>query len=362
MPFERPVLLADLAREAGYNSASLAENCAMDKSTVSRMWTDPDWINSMNPQTYLQLIGLIPGVAEHIEKHALNLRYAQIAKTVRAKSAAMDLDKALDRLRDAGVSAQTAYSTVTAGVAILTGDLVESVAVLRPLWGRAQTYALDILYGDPSDESPDAVELLDSSERLLTRLFQDRDCGAMAFSRSVAMTHLSHHLAKHGRFVSGLDSEKLTQSYRGAKAQKLSFAARGAFIGRLRSNDDFEAALQYDRLVRGNYTALAVEQWAFPTWSGDLPNAANFEVPNFIPLSHTAPEVIREVREYNEAYVLYLLKTYIPLALERQDPQFGGRLSELKQSVAHRMERSNSRKLQKSGEALLEQIAREEKA
>jgi hypothetical protein len=55
-------------------------------------------------------------------------------------------------------------------------------------------------------------------------------------------------------------------------------------------------------------------------------------LPSSLSLRNTATEVLREIAVYNDAYLYYLVSTYIPVAL-RRDPAFGGKLVELIQAL-----------------------------
>ena len=57
------------------------------------------------------------------------------------------------------------------------------------------------------------------------------------------------------------------------------------------------------------------------------PNA-DFSLPGSILLRKTAKEVLREINNYTDAYLFYLCRTYLPLALDK-DPTFGLKLPDL---------------------------------
>jgi hypothetical protein len=57
------------------------------------------------------------------------------------------------------------------------------------------------------------------------------------------------------------------------------------------------------------------------------------------PLSfETAMEIFREIEEYNDAYLYYLVAVYLPRAL-RRDPTFGLRARDLLWKIHERMEK-----------------------
>lgn len=105
-------------------------------------------------------------------------------------------------------------------------------------------------------------------------------------------------------------------------------AFRSTVMGRLIATNDHELAERYSYDLRRSALLSQVEAWAFPTYTHDAKASPDFQLPRSIMLRATAEEIVREVAEYNEAYLYYLAETSIPTLLSR-DPSFGMRVPEL---------------------------------
>jgi hypothetical protein len=81
-------------------------------------------------------------------------------------------------------------------------------------------------------------------------------------------------------------------------------------------------------MVKSTPVLGIIEEWSFPTYTRDCKPNADFSLPGSILLRRTAQEVLREIDNYTEAYLYYLCRTYLPLALDK-DPTFGLKLSDL---------------------------------
>jgi hypothetical protein len=88
-------------------------------------------------------------------------------------------------------------------------------------------------------------------------------------------------------------------------------------------------------MVKDTPVLTIIEEWAFPTYTRDSKPNADFSLPGSILLRKTAGEVVREINQYTVAYLYYLCRTYLPLALTR-DPTFGLKLTELGNALASR--------------------------
>ena len=97
-------------------------------------------------------------------------------------------------------------------------------------------------------------------------------------------------------------------------------------MGLLIEQNDSDLAEKYERMVADSPVLTVIEDWSFPTYMRDARPNSDFALPSSILLRNTAAEVIREVNEYSDAYVHYLLSTYLPLASR---PGASSRLAEL---------------------------------
>ena len=110
---------------------------------------------------------------------------------------------------------------------------------------------------------------------------------------------------------------------------------RSGIMGLLINSSDTGLAQRYENMVESIPVLEVIEEWSFPTYTRDSKPNADFSLPGSILLRKTAEEVLREIHNYTEAYLYYLCRTYLPLALGR-DPTFGLRLSDLGAALADR--------------------------
>ena len=99
----------------------------------------------------------------------------------------------------------------------------------------------------------------------------------------------------------------------------------------------------------------ALEERSFPTYTRDGRISSDFTLPSSLSLRNTATEVLREIAEYNDAYVYYLVSTYIPLALKR-DPAFGGKIAELIQAVELRGAECRDKRIRQTCNTLVRRL------
>lgn len=119
--------------------------------------------------------------------------------------------------------------------------------------------------------------------------------------------------------------------------------------------NDFDLVERYGRQVADSPLLSLVEGWAFPTYTHDARATSDFSLPRSISLRRTAAEVLREIREYNEAYLCYLSQTSIP-TLVRKDPTFGSQLPELYETVRARRDKCEEPAARQACESLLQTL------
>ena len=108
-------------------------------------------------------------------------------------------------------------------------------------------------------------------------------------------------------------------------------------MGLLISSNDTDLAQKYGRLVAATPVLSVIEEWAFPTYARDSKPNSDFSLPGSLLLRRTATEIIREIDSYSDAYIYYLVTTYIPVALGH-DQTFGLRIQDLIKAISARVE------------------------
>lgn len=343
-PLFRRKTLATLAESAGYKTASLAAAADVDFSTVNRHWQQLEWPAKARGDLIVQLVGIIPGLDDYIREYALNRHIRKIETDflrLEESNPALKLDG--DRLRAALARADVAPQYVLVSLRFIGEILRPDAAVayekttdlLQAFWGQEQTRALQSVVG--SAKEPGIVvgkTVVPASVQFLRWSVSQ----PVSSRRLFAELHLTHHIAKargDTALPPGLERTKLPNN------QRVHFALRerSRVMGVIRHQDNFETALQYSSFVQRDEISQRAELWAFLSWSGDIPNATDrIAVPESLSMTRTADAVIRQVDSYNEAYVWYLLTTFVPLAVTEVDPDFGGRLPQLREVVQKRLD------------------------
>lgn len=331
------LFLRDLAQNAGFSSQSLAKLIGVHHTTVMRHWLRRDWMNTMKSSSVHKIVSMVPGAAEELQSSVLTSRGRSVV-TRCTKAGLRVHEESLEAVVAGGaVARQYLLTALEASACLVDQDLGRAEACLHSLWGREQTRALDVVFGHSAAGSilDDNTVLLEASTSALETWRKKR---GNPFSRTLSLTHLAHHLGKAG---GGL----IDDDFRSKGAPKDSLFLRGSYMGVLRRTDDLDVAERYHELVQRDGVALMIEAWAFPTWTGDLRATNSFDVPASLGIGNTAREVLDEVESYNDGYVYYLLRTYVPVALTRMDPLFGGHLAGLEQAVLDRREKTSSQEL-----------------
>jgi hypothetical protein len=352
----RRVQLCDLARESGYSSpATLAELTGLDIGTVSRHWKSPTWLDRIDMTTYQILLTYLPGLAPVALDTAMRTKRRDFTLVFERYDLALNMEVLDSAVRSGKTNRQFLSNALDAAAYVLAGDSHRAIGFLRSLWGKPQTQALDIVFGtDPEYRAfQDNGLLINAAARMTESLIS---MTRVDFPRAVAIAHLAHHTTKAGH--DGLlsifppASKKAT-----ATSRNLSFAARGATMGVLRQSEDLDLVGRYAEQVQDDDLVSMIEEWAFPTWAGDVANGEDFELPRTPSLRRTAVELVREIRFYNEAYVWYLIRVYIPLAVERTDHTLGGKRSEISLALMERADRMTDRSVRYGCIALAQKLA-----
>lgn len=198
---------------------------------------------------------------------------------------------------------------------------------LARFWGRDQDRVLERLYvprqagGLLDDPQP----LVEASADLAPRLVRK----AYSLHSILAQSALAHHV---GRATGAAGPAQGGP----ADDRRTALTLRSSIMGLLIETNDLDLAGKYERMVDGSPVLTLVEQWALPTYARDARPNPDFALPSSLLLRNTASEVIQETGTYSDAYVHYLLATYLPLALQK-DPTFGLALDDLTNAIRQRL-------------------------
>jgi hypothetical protein len=326
-----------MAADAGLGLADVAVLAELQESTVSRLWSDPLWLDRITGPTLQHVIAAVPGVAGYVAFRPLAARLSKL--TVALADTGLDVDPAGVRAaQDDSVLAPHIANALNAALQIVRGDTQKAASQLARLWGKDQDQALMRLFSHGPDR------LLTNPERLVR-----------------ASAEMAPHLRRRGRSFHAMLAEAaiahhahvelpVSGSNIGDRHEALSL--RSSVMGTLIIDNDFEAADRYEHLIARIPLLAMVEEWSFPTYARDVLPDPGFSLPRSILLRNTAAEVIREIGAYSDAYVHYLLSVYVPLAFAR-DPTFGLAAAGLVAAIRDRLRRDGDPRLKSVCEAML---------
>jgi hypothetical protein len=338
---DEPAPLSEIAADAGLALSDVALIADLDESTVSRLWSDPGWLDRASGSSLQRLIASVPGLAEYATAYSLASRLSRL--TAELADAGIDVDTAaVEASENGGASGPHVGNALQTALYVVRGDSSKAVSYLARFWGRDQDQVLGRLFSADQDRLlANPRRLIEASAELAPRLRRP----GYSFHSILAEAALVHHV--------GPASAAVTTARVEGRQEAMSL--RSSVMGILISTDDFDAALRYERAAARSPVLRVVEEWSFPTYTRDARPDPAFSLPRSLLLRNTAQEVIREVRSYPDAYVHYLLSVYLPLALSR-DPTFGLGLPGLKAALIDRLSRDGDHRLRALCESTLRQI------
>jgi hypothetical protein len=260
----------------------------------------------------------VPGVAEYFAPHSVLARREGLIRQLEAEGLVVSRP-ALLLSAGTDVPHQYLINALEAALSIMRGDARRACSYLARFWGLQQNRALESLYAVEGDrallQNPDKLfaASLDMTPRLSRKGY--------SFHSILALATFAHHL--------GIATGELDDRFTPPITDRQSaFMVRSGIMGLLINSNDTELAQRYENMVKDTPVLEIIEEWSFPTYTRDSKPNADFSLPGSILLRKTAEEVLREIDNYTEAYLYYLCRTYLPLALSR-DPTFGLKLTEL---------------------------------
>lgn len=334
-----PVALADLAADAGLSMSDVAFTAGLDESTISRLWTDPNWLDRITGASLQRIVASVPGAGEYFQARAHHRRFDELAADLTTEG--LDVDQGAVRACLAeDIPGPYIANGLQAAVHIVRGDDANAAAALARFWGRDQDRVLMHLFSEGDGRLlAHPARLLEASAELAPRLRGP----TYSFHRILAAAVLAHHVMR---------AEADTAALAPAGTRRDAMTLRSNTMGVLIERNDYDLAERYERLVTKSPVLRVVEDWAFPTYTRDAQPDSGFALPRSLLLQNTAAEVIRELGCYGGAYVHYLLTVYVPLALAR-DQTFGMALNQLTAAIRERLDRDDDPELRTVCEHML---------
>jgi hypothetical protein len=343
--WSQPHSLAKVTEEAGFAMSDVAFISGLDQSTISRLWDDPHWLDRVKGHSLQALVASVPGVAEYFASHSVLTRRNKLIGQLEAEG--LRINHGALRLPNAqNVPHQYLINALEAALSIMHGDAARTCALIARFWGVQQNQALEALYSPASETSllHNPEELFSASVDIISKL------NSKTYSIHAILTKaaFSHHLS--------IATGELPDNLRPEITDRQSaLMTRSGAMGMLITSNDTDLAQEYGRLVASTPVLSIIEEWAFPTYTKDSKPNGDFSLPGSMLLRRTATEIIREINSYPEAYVYYLVTTYIPLALSR-DQTFGLRIQDLISALSARVEICEDLKVKKECLTLLRRL------
>ena len=89
-----PSRLSQLGDRAGLGIADVALLAGVDESTISRLWSAPDWLDRVRGRTLQALIAAVPGVAEYVADAPQQARFDELVAGLAAAGVTVDVARA----------------------------------------------------------------------------------------------------------------------------------------------------------------------------------------------------------------------------------------------------------------------------
>lgn len=338
-----PKPLSEIAQDIGLTMSDVAVFSGLDESTVFRLWDNGGWLDRISGRSLQSLMSSVPGIAEYAMAHSLLKRRNTLVANLQAEGLSVDLAA----LEKSTVARQHLLNALEAALYIVRDGASQKVSsYLARFWGREQDRALEALYSAEPGHGllDDPQRLVDSSLELAPRLSRK----AYSFHSILALNILTHQVSK----VAGAPDADLAPQ---AHGRQTAFMMRGVVMGALISSNDLELAEKYRRELDRTPVYAALEEWSFPTYTRDGRISSDFTLPSSLLLRNTAVEVLREIESYNDAYLYYLVSTYLPLAL-RRDPTFGLRIADLITALEKRGSECADKRIRTACNKLVKQL------
>ncbi|MGH3389255.1 MAG: hypothetical protein ACRDOO_10300 [Actinomadura sp.] len=338
-----PKSLSEITQALGLNMSDVASFSGLDESTIFRLWDNTGWLDRVSGRSLQSLMSSVPGIAEYSVSHSIQKRRNMLVAQLQAQGLSVDLRA----LESSTVAQQHLLNALEAALYVVRGDSPQKVSsYLARFWGREQDRALEALYSTEDGHGllKDPDKLLEHSIELAPRLNRK----TYSFHSILALNILTHQVSKVTR---ALDPDLAFQ----VPGRQTAFAMRGVVMGALISSNNLDLAERYHRELERTPVYEALEEWSFPTYTRDVRISPDFALSGSPQLRNTAREVLREIASYNDAYLYYLVSTYIPLAL-RRDPTFGLSIAELVTALEQRGADCKDSKIRASCITLVRQL------
>jgi hypothetical protein len=321
-----PSPLAVLAEAALLGMSDVAFLARMPKSTLSRLWHDPTWLDVVSGANLQRLITAVPGLTAYVESRGQTARLEAALQMCTESGLEVRTPQLLNMVRS-GPGVQHLATVLEAAAAVMRMEIRDSIAGLSRCWGLPQSQVLDAVFALAPD-----VALVAQPQVLTDRAMQmvDRVETVNSIRPTIGIGILLHKLTRATGEVP--DTVALGNTNRHS-----AFAYRSGIIGMILGNGDLDTAIGYHRHLQIDPLLQRNELWSLVTFGGDSALTPDLGSAGRTALHRTAPEVVRDVATQPEAYLHYLVTSAIPVLLE-YDRSFGSSVIALRHAVGRRLE------------------------
>ncbi|GIZ96656.1 MULTISPECIES: hypothetical protein [Tsukamurella] len=317
--------LGELAEKAGLAATDIAVLSGVSRSSVSRLWSDPRWLDKASGSIAQALSAVVPGIRDYATLVADTVATRRAGEACEAAGLELDWSLLADLVDEDG-----AVGVVPAlfGAAALAGNAETAAHALSRCWGAAADRACDAIFRPPSSGGvvADPGAVVDGARRIVAGA--PADGAREVIGRGMALHRLTRNC--------GHDRREPEQSSSGFPLSE-AFRYRGAATGRMIAGDS--DVLRRYRAVLVREAALQwAEVWSLATYSRDL--APRISGPMKLKpgrLRGTAEQVLADLDATTPAYQEYLLTCAIPL-LVQADPRFGNQDQQLVAVLSDRVD------------------------
>lgn len=318
--------LGYLAGLQGLGMSDVTWISGVQKSTVSRLWDDPHWLDGASGRTVQAMCRSIIGVERY---------FSHLALTEATELAVDELNHAVGRGEEiivpddlsSMIPPQLTIRALTALAHVARGNTRESIHLLGRFWGRDVDRAFRDVWKlvAPNLEYPSLNCLSERSEAVFDHIFLDRN---PSYHALMAKAMFLHHSSR-GEQIQFLESNLEDVSRRTV------LPIRSALTGLLLKTESGEEAMDYLRTYRKQMREFkafqSLERWAYPTYFGDTTISHDFQISPSAPIEKSVTAILCSIQgceSKSSGYRYYAAMVGVP-ALLSIDPNFNGEIGKL---------------------------------
>lgn len=327
----------------GLRAIDVARISGISQSTLSRLWSENRWLEHVGGATLARLIAVSPEVDQYVRRTMEGELLDSVVQSINSAGVGLR-DKAFTTLLE-GSAAPAVITTLAAAAEMMHSHFADASRLFAIGWNVNSNRVIDALFTN------DSRGLFDNFDEFLTAA--DKYVNSSPSFCDLAEV-LGYGIVKHKMIRAGCaTTETKPGRHRG---DEIAFLERSQIIGQIFKENDLSIVDRYRSRVASHHNLIVNEVWSHATYANDLP-VGHPQLPRQLKLHLTASMTIRDMDNYNDAYVYYLLTVALPL-LVRTDPSFGGCRQSMLHAVMRTMERRPSPAIETAAKKLHSELSR----